>query len=436
MSRRNWVAVVGLTLGMAILTGCSGQATGVDKAPASTPAGKNAPASTGSVSAEAFVTPLRHVDLSFERGGRVVEVLVKDGDSVKAGQVLARLDDADAQAQLAAAQAGLVRAQAALAQVKAGSTGEQVAQAQAAVARASAALAQTAAGPTKEQIAVAEARVRTLQAQVDSSLAGARPEQKEASAAQVLQAEAAVRLAQANYDKVAYAVDPMAGQPAAVALQDATLKLQAVKANHQALLNGPTSGEVSILKAQVAEGQAALAQTKSGATKEQIAVSQAAVLEAEAALAQVKAGATKETIAVNDAAVKETEAALGRAKVGLDSAVIKAPFDGTVSLNGLEVGGYPSAGVPVLSLADQSAWTVETNNLTEIEVVRVAVGQPIEISIDALPGQTFAGTVTSIKPKSETKKGDVTYTVVGAFKELDKRLRWGMTAAIQIPGEK
>ena len=72
------------------------------------------------VSAQAYVHPLREVDLAFKRGGRLAAVLVKEGDQVQAGQTLLRLDDADLAASVAQAEASLARSQAQLAQTKAG----------------------------------------------------------------------------------------------------------------------------------------------------------------------------------------------------------------------------------------------------------------------------------------------------------------------------
>ncbi|MFQ5613332.1 MAG: efflux RND transporter periplasmic adaptor subunit [Anaerolineae bacterium] len=416
-----------------------------------------------SVSAEAFVVPPQEADLAFETGGRVVEVLVEEGDTVTAGQALARLDDTNLREAVEQAEAGLVSAEAQLAKAQATATPEQIAQSEAAVsraeagvaqaeaglARAEASLAQLVTGATAEEIAIAQARLDTLIAQLNQALAGARPETVEASAASVLQAEAAVRLAQAEYDKVAYAVDPLEGQPAAVALQDATLKYQAAKANHAALLNGATLEEIAILEAQVAEGRAALAQAQADPTPEQIAGAQAAVLEAEAGLAQAQAGleeaeaglaqllagATDEDIAIAEAAVLQAEVALANARAALEDAQITAPFAGTVANLDIEVGEFVSPGVPVLTLADVSHWQIETDDLTEIDVVHVREGQPVAVSIDALPDDEFQGSVARIKPRSETKAGDVTYTVVIALDgdaAGDPRLRWGMTTLVDI----
>lgn len=388
------------------------------------------------VSAEAYLMPIREADVAFEGNGRVVEIPVKEGDVVKSGQLLARLNDADANAAISSAQAALAQAEATLAQTKTGATPEQIAVAEAAVTQAEASLAQAMAGATPAEIAIAEARLNTLQAQLVQAKAGPRTETLEASEASVKQAQNALALAQADYDKVAYAADSDIAQPIAIALQNATLTYQAALANYQALAKGATNEEIAIVRAQVAEGQAALQQLLTGPSAEQIAVAQAGVLQAEAALAQTKAGPTAEQIAVASAGVEQARAGLAQAQLSIDKAQVLAPFDATVTNITIEEGEIVSAGSPVMNLADLSVWQVETDDLTEIDVVKVKPGQKVDVKFDALPGESFAGTVVEIKPRSETKAGDVTYTVVISLDNAaDARLRWGMTAFVEITVE-
>jgi len=73
---------------------------------------------------------------------------------------------------------------------------------------------------------------------------------------------------------------------------------------------------------------------------------------------------------------------------------------------------------------------IETDNLTEIEVVDVAVGQVVSIVPDALPGVTHSGTVETIDDFFVEKRGDVTYTARIRLEEIDPRLRWGMTVVV------
>jgi HlyD family secretion protein len=68
-------------------------------------------------------------------------------------------------------------------------------------------------------------------------------------------------------------------------------------------------------------------------------------------------------------------------------------------------------------------------------VVNVQPGAEATITVDALPGVTLKGTVTSIVPRSIVKRGDVTYTVKVAISNPDPKLKWGMTAFVDIKGK-
>lgn len=384
------------------------------------------------VSAEAFVVPIKDANLAFEVGGRVVTVAVEEGKPVAKGEVLAQLDNAAQQAGVAQAQANVDSAQAGLADVKAGATAEQLAQAEAAVAQTEARLAELVAGATPQDIAQAEAAVETARASLAKVLAGSRDEDLKATASRLLQAEAAVREAQADYDAFVYG-DPDRLGPFGLALENATLSYEAAQAEYNKLVNGATQEDIAIARAQLNETQAALAKATAGATAEQIAQAQAAVVQAEARLAELQAGATAEKIAVAQAGVNTAEAGLNMAQVELGKTQLAAPFDGVVGLVNISDGEMVSPGVAVVTVGDTSRWQIETDDLTEIDIVHVQEGAKVSISVDALPNETFAGVVTRITPKSVTKAGDVTYTVlIDLTAGPTERLKWGMTTFVDI----
>jgi multidrug resistance efflux pump len=398
------------------------------------------------VSAEAFVVPLQESELAFEVGGRVAVIEVEEGEKVAQGQVLARLDQTSFQTQVAQAQAGLRQAQANLAKaeadlvnIKAPATPEDLAQAQAGLDKAQAALAELVAGATDEDIAVAQAGVAEAQANLNKVAAKTRDEDLQAASAQMLQTEAEVRLAQANYDKFVYG-DPKVAEPYGVALQKATLTYNAAKAQYDKLVNGATAEDIAIARAAVTRAQAVLAQTQAGATAEQIAQGQAGVASAQAALEDLKAGATAEQIAVAEAGVNIAQAGLESAQAGVAQAQAElaktellAPFTGLVGLVNVEEGEIVQAGTAALTVGDNSRWQIETDDLTEIDVVKVRLGANVKIKVDALPDQEFDGKVVHITPQAETKAGDQTYTVLIDLTSGDSaKLRWGMTTNVEI----
>jgi len=384
------------------------------------------------VSAEAFVVPVQEADLAFEVGGRVTSVAVQEGDPIEQGQVLAELDNATQKANLLQAEASLNSARATLDDVKAGATAEQVAQVEAAIAQAEAQLAELLAGPTPEDIAQAEAGVEIARANLAKVLAGTRDEDIQAVASRLLQTEAQVREAQADYDANVYG-DPDRLGPFGLALEQATLSYEAAKAEYDKAVNGATQEDIAIARAQLNEAEAALNKARAGATAEQIARAQAAVAQAEAQLAELQAGATAEKIAVAEAGVQTAQAGVNLVEVELTKTQLTAPFDGVVGLMNLDTGEMVSPGTPVMFVGDTSRWQIETDDLTEIDIVNVKEGAAVTISVDALPGEEFEGVVSRITPKSVTKAGDVTFTVLIDVTSGDtSALRWGMTTFVDI----
>ena len=86
----------------------------------------------------------------------------------------------------------------------------------------------------------------------------------------------------------------------------------------------------------------------------------------------------------------------------------------------------------ILAIADFSDWIVETDNLTELDVVEIEVGENVTVTLDALSDVTLSGEVTNINARFEEKRGDITYTVTILLSETDPRMRWGMTAAVRF----
>jgi HlyD family secretion protein len=143
-------------------------------------------------------------------------------------------------------------------------------------------------------------------------------------------------------------------------------------------------------------------------------------------------GVDPRQLAAAQARLTAAEAALASAQAAVDGLQLKATLDGTVIDLALQHGQRVTAGLAVITVADLSGWVVETDNLTEVDVVNVAVGQPVEIVLDALPQVSLTGEVTHINARFEEKRGDITYTVTVALTSSDPNMRWGMTAAVKF----
>ncbi|MDJ0753712.1 MAG: HlyD family efflux transporter periplasmic adaptor subunit [Ardenticatenaceae bacterium] len=406
------------------------------------------------VSAEGRVVPLDSAILSFQISGEVAEILVAEGDVVNAGDPILKLDDTDqqtaleqaqaavtqaeanvttaeagvisAQAALDAAQVGVEAAQAQLALVEAGATAQQVAlnetqvaAAQAGVVQASGQQALVLEGPTNAQIQAAEAQLAAAKAAVvplqlvvdryrNGSVSGT-DEQKEAAQLELNAAIANVNSAQAALDEVLAGARNPDRQAAAGAVSGAVANQQAAEAQLNLLLAGSREEEIAIAQVNVD-------QASNGVTEAELAVQQA-----EVGLDQAASGLT------------EAEQALAAAQSAFDKTILTASFSATVASITPKVGEIVVAGSPVVTLADFSEWHVETTDLTELSVVSVGRDFPVEITVDAFPGETLSGRVIDISPVSDIVLGDVTYRVTIDLDDDDALpLRWGMTAFARI----
>jgi len=340
-----------------------------------------APTDDGSVvSATARVTPARWAALSFPVSGRAIAVTVQEGDRVSAGQELVRLEDATQRYALEMARANLAAAEASLAQLRAGARAEDIAAAQANLAQARANLAQARRGASKEDIAVAQAQVDLAQAEVNRT--------------------------QSAYDRIKGWGGPAEAEAAHA---------------------------LNIANANLAVAQAELARVKAPATPEAIAAAQAQVDAAQAAVDKLKAGATPEEIAAAQAQVSAAKATVGQAETALNDTVLKAPFAGTVGRVSVRVGEMAAPAAPVIIIGDLTTLRVETTDLDEVSVGQVQVGQECQVTVDALPGQVLRGKVARIASMSTAEAGGTNYAVVVELLDKDPALRWGMTAAVDIP---
>lgn len=356
------------------------------------------------VSAEGVIVPVRHVELAFRAGGRVSEVLVVPGETVEAGEVLARLEDDDLQAAVAQAEAALEAAQAQLALLKARPRAEEIAVAE-------------------EQIKVAQAALSQAAAQRDQK-SGTTEAEIAAAQAQVAAAEVEQWVAREAHDQTLKCYTRPDSSEVCPAL--GTLEEQARYALHAA------NESLAAAQARLAQAQgSAGAQTRSANAGVRSAEAQRDVAQAQLDLLQ--AGASREEVAAAEASVRQAKAALEATRVALAETELRAPFAGIAADVTLEVGEIVAPGVPLAIVADFSAWQVETDDLSEMDVVQIRAGQKVEVRVDALPDQSFHGQVVEVALVSELKQGDVTYVVSIELDDVgDAPVRWGMTTLVEI----
>jgi len=119
-------------------------------------------------------------------------------------------------------------------------------------------------------------------------------------------------------------------------------------------------------------------------------------------------------------------------RAALANAEVRAPFPGVITDLKLKVGEFAASGQPVVTVADDTQWIVKTTDLTEIDVVKIKEGQPVTVTLDALPGVELKGNVFSISHNYSENQGDVVYEVTVLLTDQDPAMRWGMTAVVKF----
>ena len=371
-------------------------------------------------------------------------------EGTRASEEAAQAARDQAQAMLEGTRAGEEAAQAGLEAARAGVDAAQVA-----VAAAEAELTLLKAGASSQQRGIAKLQIDqarnslwAAQAQRDS-IGGAvdrghmKDADLDAAEAAVGNAHVALNIAQLAYEEIEAGPRPQEIVPLQVQINGARATLSGAEAQvdaAQAQLGG-AKAQVALAEAQVdaaqaqlggARAQVALVEAQVAAAEAQVEAAQARVAQAQAQLELLEAGPRPEDVALAQAGVTEAEAALEAAESALAKAQLVSPFAGTVAHLKVREGEVVLPGQPILYLGDLQMLQVETTDLNEVDIAGVEVGQPVDITFDALPERMLTGRVKRIEPMATPGQGGTNYTVIISFEKLDSDLRWGMTAFVDI----
>lgn len=138
-----------------------------------------------------------------------------------------------------------------------------------------------------------------------------------------------------------------------------------------------------------------------------------------------------EDILVQESKVAQAAAVVSSLEAGLGKTVIRAPFSGTVTLQDAEVGNAVSPGTTLISLITQNQIYIESS-ISEIQIGKIKINDPVAITLDAFPGQEFTGVVSYIEPGDIIIDGVVNYKVRVALDGYDDSVKSGLTANLKI----
>lgn len=185
--------------------------------------------------------------------------------------------------------------------------------------------------------------------------------------------------------------------------------------------------ETATRRAAVDVAEADLDRALAAAERAQMALDQ---LPVDAPLAQ--RDAAEADLRLAEAELELARSALAAAEVALRQTEIRAPFAGTVAVIEVSAGEQAIAGQTVVTIADLSEWQIVTTDISELDVVGIAVGDAAVITFPALPDVELEGVVDQIRARGTAVPGGVRFEVVIAPVEHLAALRWNMSAEVRI----
>lgn len=295
--------------------------------------------------------------------GRVNAVFVREGDRVRAGQVIASLDKTSLYANLRQAQAGVAAARASLAQAQAN-------------ARIS---------PDRSASAVksAEAQLRSAQVNLKKLLAGAREEERQQAALGIQKAQSDLETARKEFERVKALYDG-----------DAISK-QRVEQAENAFNAAQTAYQNALQNRRIVEREP---------RAEDVATAQEAVRQADEGVRNARAAQRLDVnlasqIEAARANLQSAMAQVDAIQIQIKDADVVSPFAGRVFGRPVAVGTVVGAGSPVCRVVGDEGGYFE-GQVPETQLSQVQIGAPVTVTIDALKGRTFAGTVVAVNPQS------------------------------------
>jgi membrane fusion protein (multidrug efflux system) len=310
--------------------------------------------------------------------GTVLEVLVRDNQTVAAGAPLVRLDPRDLEVKVLQARAALATAESRLRMAAAGvpmtdaSTRSQVALAEATAARAALGIdgARRVLDERRSRLLARRAAVQAAQADVTARQADVDRAALDRGRTRELLERTLIARQEFDYADIAF-------KTTTAALEAARQRLHAARA------------EVAQAEAELASQEVAIAQA--GRQRE----------EAEAGLGDARSRRGEVTVRGAEAAGAEAQraeaqAALREAELNLEYTTILAPIAGRVTRRTVEVGQVVQPGQPLLAVVDVgNVWVVA--NYKETQLTHVRPGQPATIAVDTHPGLVLRARVDSIQ---------------------------------------
>ena len=435
------------------------------------------------------IQPLKKVEVKSKVGGRILKLLVEEGERVHVGQRLATIDPQEVNTQVAALQAQLAAGEARLAASRKNQTYQKsqtatgidqyIQNLASARARYRSAEAEAGVQPemSRQSIAIAQANLdaanSALKVQVDSlklmadsthpqAVVNAQSEYDRAKA----QNANALRSVKRQEDLLAQGYVPQQTVDTAetdqlsaeATLREAKQKLDRIEATNQ-LEEDNAHSQIASARSNVQQMEAALLQAKATTlpqTKQHdLENARASVTQAQAQLTAARSGKTQDSIRGDEATAAQAEVRqirnqLEEVVVHQNDTTIIASMDGVITKRYVEAGelitsaiGSFSSGTAIFQISDLATMLVKIN-VNEVDINKTKVGLPVDVMIDSAKNITFPGHVRKVSPSAMAGANDqassnnnrgqsvIKFAVEVQIDRSDPRLKPGMSARCAV----
>jgi len=307
---------------------------------------------------------LTQVDLSFKTAGRMTELAVREGDFVKKGDLIAKLDAAQLEQQLLRDQAAVASAQSSLQQLQTSIEYQ--------------------AATIDSDISTRRAELAQAQANLDAMLAGSRPQEIQQAQSAVADAKAWDEQARSDWERA----------------QTLFSREDISKSQYD-----QARAKLDSTAAQLRQAQEHLALVQEGPRKEDIAGARAQVARAQAGVQTAEANRIElrrkeQQLVEQRAEIDRTRAQVGMTQTQIADSTIVAPIDGVVLVKSAEAGEVMAAGTTIVSLGDLAhPWLRAYINETDLG--RIKLDGKVKLSTDSFPGKTYDGRISFISSEAE-----------------------------------
>lgn len=306
----------------------------------------------------------RKVDMAFKTAGKLAELKINEGDSVKQGQLLARLDHVAMTRMRERDSAGIDVAESNLKQLRTMIEYQRAA--------------------LEAETRLREAELRQARARLQELLDGARPQEVAQARALVTDIRAIQQQAAKDYEraqKLVAAEDISQSQfdQYKLRLDSTTAQLQNAEQRLALVLEGPRKTDIESARANVARAEAAMRLTEAQ---------------------RLEVTRKEQDLAARRADVQRNQANVGVIDSQLDDTNLHSPIDGVVLVKSADPGEVLAAGTPVVTLGEiDKPWF--RGYVPQSKLGRVQLGQTVQVRTDSYPDKRYTGRITFIASEAE-----------------------------------